>query len=252
MQSATGPAEAGGAEIQHPHRVRLRVLPLDRRGRLRRPGGAAVRRRRRADGAAELRVHACLSLRDADRRRTGRRTGNGSAHRSGVRRRRRIDRGRARRDARPAPAGATAPGRGRRDPRSVLPADLSTGFFLAQVYSEAFFLAAAFGALAFLADRRPLQAGLLAIVAVLTRPVGLALVFAIGVALALFVVKWRRGESSAPSSLEWVSWAFALVASGGGIYRLGDVGDGAGVRDRPARVLRARPPEPGDGLEGLD
>ena len=85
-----------------------------------------------------------------------------------------------------------------------------TGFFLAQVYSEAFFLAAAFGALAFLADRRPLQAGLLAIVAVLTRPVGLALVFAIGVALALFVVKWRRGESSTPSSLEWVSWAFAL------------------------------------------
>ena len=53
-----------------------------------------------------------------------------------------------------------------------------TGFFLAQVYSEAFFLAAAFGALAFLADRRPLPAGLLAIVAVLTRPVGLALVFA--------------------------------------------------------------------------
>ena len=70
-----------------------------------------------------------------------------------------------------------------------------TGFFLAQVYSEAFFLAAAFGALAFLADRRPLPAGLLAIVAVLTRPVGLALVFAIGVALALTVLRWRRGET---------------------------------------------------------
>ncbi len=86
-----------------------------------------------------------------------------------------------------------------------------TGFFLAQVYSEAFFLAAAFGALAFLADRRPVPAGLLAIVAVLTRPVGLALVFAIGVALALAVLRWRRGETRAPSSVEWMSWAFALI-----------------------------------------
>jgi hypothetical protein len=86
-----------------------------------------------------------------------------------------------------------------------------TGFFLAQVYSEAFFLAAAFGSLAFVADRRPLPAGLLAIVAVLTRPVGLALVLAIGVALALAVLRWRRGESGAPSSAEWASWAFALI-----------------------------------------
>jgi hypothetical protein len=86
-----------------------------------------------------------------------------------------------------------------------------TGFFLAQVYSEAFFLATAFGALAFLADRRPLPAGLLAIVAVLTRPVGLALVLAIGVALALVIVKLRRGESRAPLSAEWASWAFALI-----------------------------------------
>jgi hypothetical protein len=86
-----------------------------------------------------------------------------------------------------------------------------TGFFLAQVYSEAFFLAAAFGALAFLADRRPLPAGLLAIVAVLTRPVGLALVFAIGIALALLILRWRRGDSTAPSSAEWASWAFALI-----------------------------------------
>ena len=86
-----------------------------------------------------------------------------------------------------------------------------TGFFLAQVYSEAFFLAAAFGALAFLADRRPLPAGLLAIVAVLTRPVGLALVFAIGVALVLVIVRSRRGDSSAPSRTEWASWAFALI-----------------------------------------
>jgi hypothetical protein len=87
-----------------------------------------------------------------------------------------------------------------------------TGFFLAQVYSEAFFLAASFGALAFLADRRPLPAGLLAVVAVLTRPVGLALVFAIGVALVLAIVRWRRGESETPAWAEWVSWAVALVA----------------------------------------
>ena len=69
-----------------------------------------------------------------------------------------------------------------------------TGFFLAQVYSEAFFLAAAFGALAFLADRRPIPAGLLAIVAVLTRPVGLALALAVAITLALVVVRWRRRE----------------------------------------------------------
>jgi hypothetical protein len=86
-----------------------------------------------------------------------------------------------------------------------------TGFFLAQIYSEAFFLAAAFGALAFLADRRPLPAGLLAIVAVLTRPVGLALVFAIGIAFVLAVRHWRREESRGPDRAEWASWAFALI-----------------------------------------
>jgi hypothetical protein len=86
-----------------------------------------------------------------------------------------------------------------------------TGFFLAQVYSEALFLAAAFGCLAFLADRRPLPAGVLAIVAVLTRPVGLALVFAIAVALALAIVRRRRGAAEQPSRAAWAAWAFALV-----------------------------------------
>jgi hypothetical protein len=86
-----------------------------------------------------------------------------------------------------------------------------TGFFLAQVYSEAFFLAASFGALAFLADRRPLPAGLLAIIAVLTRPVGLALVFAIGLALVVAILRWRRGESEAPTWAEWAGWAVALA-----------------------------------------
>ena len=54
------------------------------------------------------------------------------------------------------------PGRCRRRPRRVLPAHLPDRFFLAQVYSEAFFLAASFGALASMADRRPLAGGLLA------------------------------------------------------------------------------------------
>jgi hypothetical protein len=86
-----------------------------------------------------------------------------------------------------------------------------TGFFLAQVYSEAFFLAAAFGCLAFLADRRPLPAGLLAIVAVLTRPVGLALVLAIGVALVLVIIRGRRDAVEPLSPRAWASWAFALL-----------------------------------------
>jgi hypothetical protein len=87
-----------------------------------------------------------------------------------------------------------------------------TGFFLAQVYSEAFFLAASFGSLAFLAARRPLPAGLLAIVAVLTRPVGLALGFAIVVAFVLALVRWGRDQADARlNAREWASWAFALI-----------------------------------------
>ena len=86
-----------------------------------------------------------------------------------------------------------------------------TGFFLAQVYSEAFFLAAAFGCLAFLADRRPLPAGLLAIVAVLTRPVGLALVLSIGVALVLVIIRGRRDAVEPLSPRASASWAFALL-----------------------------------------
>ncbi len=86
-----------------------------------------------------------------------------------------------------------------------------TGFFLAQVYSEALFLAASFGALAFLAAGRPLPAGALAIVAVLTRPVGLALVVAIGIGFALWVIRWRREGSGSPSAAAWASWAFAIV-----------------------------------------
>ena len=50
-----------------------------------------------------------------------------------------------------------------------------TGFFLAQVYTEAFFLALSLGCLALLDSRRPLLAGIAAVGATLTRPVGVLL-----------------------------------------------------------------------------
>jgi len=88
-----------------------------------------------------------------------------------------------------------------------------SGFFLAQVYTEAIFLALALGALAFAADRRPLLAGLLATLAVLTRPVGIALVLAIGIGLFVAVRRWRarEGGTAAPTH-ELAAWAVALVA----------------------------------------
>ena len=74
-----------------------------------------------------------------------------------------------------------------------------SGFFLAQVYTEALFLALSFGALALIADRRPLLAGVLAIAAVLTRPVGIALVLPIGIGLVEAVLRSRRAaEPAAP------------------------------------------------------
>lgn len=88
-----------------------------------------------------------------------------------------------------------------------------SGFFLAQVYTEALFLALSFGALALAADRRPLPAGLLAIVAVLTRPVGIALVLPIGVGLVEAILRWRRtGKDAAPPWRALAAWGAALVA----------------------------------------
>lgn len=86
-----------------------------------------------------------------------------------------------------------------------------TGFFLAQVYSEALFLAVSLGALACIADRRPYIAALLAVVAVLTRPIGIALVLAVAVGLALLLVR-RRGEGIGFPRHELAGWAIALVA----------------------------------------
>ena len=68
-----------------------------------------------------------------------------------------------------------------------------TGFFLAQVYTEALFLALALGSLALLAERRFLLAAGLAALAVWTRPIGIALV--IPIALAVVVPMWRDRHS---------------------------------------------------------
>ena len=87
-----------------------------------------------------------------------------------------------------------------------------SGFFLAQVYTEALFLAVSFGALALVADRRPLLAGLLAIVAVLTRPVGIALVLPIGIGLVEAVVRWRRSDRAVPPWPDLARWVAAIVA----------------------------------------
>jgi hypothetical protein len=87
-----------------------------------------------------------------------------------------------------------------------------SGFFLAQVYTEALFLAVSFGALALIADRRPLLAGLLAIVAVLTRPVGIALVLPIGIGLTEAILRWRRSKESVPPWHELAAWGIAAVA----------------------------------------
>jgi hypothetical protein len=69
-----------------------------------------------------------------------------------------------------------------------------TGFFLAQVYTEAMFLALSLGCLALLDDRRPLLAGIAAVLATLTRPVGVLLV--IPIALTAFAMLRERGEGA--------------------------------------------------------
>ncbi len=92
-----------------------------------------------------------------------------------------------------------------------------SGFFLAQVYTEALFLALAFGSLAFAADRKPLFAGVLAAAAVITRPVGIALVIPIAIAGIQAYLEWRRSAEGAavPRALAvtWISAALAPVAS---------------------------------------
>jgi hypothetical protein len=86
-----------------------------------------------------------------------------------------------------------------------------TGFFLAQVYTEALFLALALGALALLADRRILLAAGLAVLAVWARPIGIALV--IPIALAVVEPIWRdRASPGSRSPRELSIGAVAIAA----------------------------------------
>jgi hypothetical protein len=87
-----------------------------------------------------------------------------------------------------------------------------TGFFLAQVYTEALFLALALGTLALLAERRPLLAALAAVLATWTRPIGVFLVLAIAVAM----IEWLRTPAEAGAE-RWprraiAAWGISLVA----------------------------------------
>ena len=88
-----------------------------------------------------------------------------------------------------------------------------TGFFLAQVYTEGLFLALAFGSLALMADRKPIPAGLLAVAAVLTRAVGVALVLPLALGCLQAFLEMRRGGAETPiSRKELASWAGAALA----------------------------------------
>ena len=177
-----------------------------------------VRAARRPAGAGQLRLPDALPVHDARgldaadlaRRRADRRGDGG-------RRRHLAVRG-AGRDGRAVPAGAAAPRRGRRAACGVLPAHLPSGFFLAQVYTEALFLALAFGSLAFAAERKPLLAGVLAAAAVITRPVGIALVIPIAVAAVQAFLEWRRSESDGTGvprswAVPWIAATLAPVAT---------------------------------------
>ncbi len=86
-----------------------------------------------------------------------------------------------------------------------------TGFFLAQVYTEALFLAASLGALACIADRRPFAAAGLSVLAVLTRPVGIALVLAVAVGFGALLLRRRDGHEEL-TRRELAGWVTALVA----------------------------------------
>jgi Mannosyltransferase (PIG-V) len=87
-----------------------------------------------------------------------------------------------------------------------------TGFFLAQVYTEALFLALAFGSIALAADRRPVLAGLLAIVAVLTRPVGVALALPLAIGLVEVLLRRREAGQAPFIGRELAAWAAATAA----------------------------------------
>jgi hypothetical protein len=87
-----------------------------------------------------------------------------------------------------------------------------TGFFLAQVYTEALFLALALGALALLAERRLLPAAGLAVLAVWTRPIGIALVIPLGLAVVESLRSGRGGEGATVTPRRLVVGAITVAA----------------------------------------
>ena len=88
-----------------------------------------------------------------------------------------------------------------------------SGFFLAQVYTEGLFLALAFGTLALVADRKPLPAGLLAVAAVMTRAVGVALVLPLAIGcLQAFLEMRREGGGSTIRMKQLAPWVGATLA----------------------------------------
>ena len=252
IAAARWPAVPLGAGLQHPHRLRLRVLPLDRGRRIRRHGGPAVHPAARPDGAAELRVHARLSVRHAHRRRTGRRAGDGAGHRRRVRRHRGIARRRALRDAGAASAGTSAAGRGRRGPCRVLSAHLPDRVLPRPGVQR--------GVLPGRRVRRPRVPGRSPSAA--RRAAGdRRRPDAAGRPRARLRDRRRpraRHPAIAARRLERaVAVGVGVVGvcahrSGRGVCRVGDVGDGAGVRGRPARVLRPRAPEPAHRVGRMD
>jgi len=87
-----------------------------------------------------------------------------------------------------------------------------TGFFLAQVYTEALFLALALGSLALVADRRPLLAASLAVLATWTRPIGVVLVLPIALAVIDSLRAGRGSESARWPPRKLAAWGIAVVA----------------------------------------
>jgi hypothetical protein len=86
-----------------------------------------------------------------------------------------------------------------------------TGFFLAQVYTEALFLALALGTLALLDEWRILPAAGLAVLAAWTRPIGVALV--IPIALAVLVPLWRGRQTAESRSVRTVVAGLIAIAA---------------------------------------
>jgi hypothetical protein len=84
-----------------------------------------------------------------------------------------------------------------------------TGLFLAQVYTEGLFVGLAFGSLAFLARKKIAPAALLAMLAILTRAVGLALM----VPIALFALQsLTREKKFTREVLQNFFWVAACAA----------------------------------------